>query len=262
MRFREKVVLVTGAGQGMGREIAKAFAREGALVAVSARTGASGTDTLNAILAEGGHAFLACGDVAVQHALKALVDEAAGRHGRLDVVVHCAADAAHGLVVDMPEETFDLLVRSNIHSVFWLAKYAHRYLTQASGAGRLIYISSNGANRTFVPAFAPYAASKAFLNAFARNLAVEFGAAEILVNVVEPGMTATERMLGKLGEDGAAAMAAGFPVPRVGKAEDVASAVLFLASEAASYMTGAALLVDGGSSMVPLPGLSRVLESH
>src|SRR5690606_34205410 len=106
----------------------------------------------------------------------------------------------------------------------------------------LIYISSGSANRTFMPGLIPYASSKAFMNAFARGLAVEFGPKGILVNVVEPGMIASDRMLEHLSPEQAKAIAKGFPVPRAGQPSEIASAVLYLASPEAGYITGSSLL--------------------
>ncbi|TKA89693.1 SDR family NAD(P)-dependent oxidoreductase [Halopseudomonas bauzanensis] len=260
MKFSDKVVLVTGAGRGMGRAIALAFAKEGAKVVVSARTAKYGEQTVTQIEEAGGTAFLVLGDVADRPAVKAMIDSAVEKFGGLDVVVHCAADAAHGLIAEMPDEVFSNLVNCNIQSVFWIAKDSVPHLSKAKDKGRLIYISSGSANRSFTPKLIPYASSKAFMNAFARNLAVEFGPMNVLVNVVEPGLIATDRMLGELGEELPEFFASHFPIARLGQSADIASAVLFMASNEASYITGTSLLVDGGATMVPLPNLDEALK--
>lgn len=254
-RYDGKVVLVTGAGRGIGKAIADAFADEGATVVVSARTKSHGDSVVEAIRARGGKATLVGGDITDRAAVRAMFDTALSDHGQLDVVVHCAADNGHGLVVDMADDAYDYLVKSNIHAPFWIAKDAISHLSKAQDKGRLIYISSATANRTYIPGLIPYASSKAYLNAFARGLAVEAGANNVLVNVVEPGLTASDRLMDRLNEEQTAAISANFPVPRVGRPKDIAAAVLFLASKEAAYVTGASLLVDGGVSLVPLIGV-------
>ncbi|RJF91719.1 SDR family NAD(P)-dependent oxidoreductase [Noviherbaspirillum saxi] len=259
-RYAGKVVLVTGAGRGMGKAIADAFASEGATVVISARTLSYGEAAVQQIRERGGKASLVNGDISDRAAVKAMFDDAVQAHGQLDVVVHCAADNAHGRVTEMEDEAYDYLIKSNIHSLFWIAKDAAPHLSRAEGKGRLIYISSGSANRTFIPGLIPYAATKAYMNAFARGLAVEFGPLNILVNVIEPGMIASDRMKGELNDAQASAISANFPVPRPGESEEIAAAVLFMASKEASYITGSSLLVDGGASMVPLVGLSNVMS--
>ncbi|WP_313054259.1 SDR family NAD(P)-dependent oxidoreductase [Pseudomonas lopnurensis] len=261
MKFKDKVVLITGAGRGMGRVVALAYAKEGARVVVSARTAAYGEETVRAIEALGARACLVGGDIADREAVRAMVEGAVEAFGALDIVVHCAADAPHGRILDTSDETFDHLVRSNVQSLFWLAKDAAIHLSKARDKGRLIFISSGEANRKYTPGLIPYGSSKAFMNAFARGLVVEFGALDILVNVVEPGLIGTDRLADALGDELPHKLAAHFPVPRVGRSEDIANAVLFLTSNEASYITGSNLLVDGGATMVSLP-IDDILRSH
>ena len=122
MKFRDKVVLVTGAGRGMGRVIALAYAREGAKVVVSARTARYGEETIALIEALGAEACLVGGDIADREAIRSMVQGGVEHFGGLDIVVHCAADTSHGLIAEMADDTFDHIVRSNIQSLFWLAK--------------------------------------------------------------------------------------------------------------------------------------------
>ena len=255
-RYTSKIVLVTGAGRGMGRAVAQAFAAEGAMVIVAARTREHGVSSVDDIVARGGKAVLLCGDLSKREDVSAIFQRVQTDHGRLDVVVHCAADNAHGKILEMEDAAYDYLIKSNIHALFWIAKDAAGLLSGAKDKGRLIFISSATANRTYLPGLIPYTASKAFLNTFARGLALEFASMNILVNVIEPGMIATDRLKHQINDEQAMKISANFPVPRPGYPEEIAAGVLFLASNDAQYMTGASLLIDGGVSLVPIMGLS------
>jgi len=251
-RFANKVVLVTGAGRGIGRAIAESFAAEGAQVMVSARRTALGEQVVADIRQCGGKAELTLGDVSRRAEVAAMVRDTQRAFGGLDIAVHCAADAAMGRVADMSDEVFDTQVHANIHSLFWLAKDALPLLAKAQDKGRLIYISSGAANRSFTRGLIPYMASKAYMNAFARGLANEVGRDNVLVNVIEPGLIASDRMREHLDGQRAAKIAAAFPVARVGLPAEIASAVMYLASPEAGYITGTTLLVDGGATMAPI----------
>lgn len=259
--FADKVVLVTGAGRGMGRGIAEAFSERGAKVIVSARSAERGQETVDRIRAAGGDAFPVMADNADRLAMKQMVEQGVAHYGRLDVVVHCAAHWVQGEILDMPEEDFNDLLQSNIHALFWLARDVAPHLSKAPGKGRLIFISSGSVNRQYLPGNICYSATKSYMNEFARGMAMEFGKHNILVNTVDPGFTATDRLLTMISEEVAQALTSTYPIPRPGTALDVANAVLFMASDAAAYITGTHLLVDGGSSMSPMPDLDKVLAS-
>jgi 3-oxoacyl-[acyl-carrier protein] reductase len=251
-RFADKVVLVTGAGRGIGRAVAEAFAAEGAKIVVSARKATLGEQVVTEIGKRGGDATLTIGDVSRRADIGAMIRGAERAYGGLDIVVHCAADAAMGRIAAMSDEVFDTQVHANIHSLFWLAKDALPLLAKSRGKGRLIFISSGAANRSFTPGLIPYMASKAYMNAFARGLANEVGRDNVLVNVVEPGLIASDRMREHLDESRAAKIASAFPIARVGLPAEIAAAVLYLASPEAGYITGTTLLVDGGATMAPI----------
>lgn len=251
-RFDNKVALVTGAGRGIGCAIAEAFAAEGARVVVSARTAAHGERVVAGIRERAGAATLSLADISRRDEVYAMIRHAQQIYGGLDIVVHCASDASMNRVADMSDDVFDAQVHANIHSLFWIAKATLPLLTEAKDKGRLIYISSGAANRSFMPGLIPYMASKAYMNAFARGLANEVGRDNVLVNVVEPGLIASDRMREHLDDKESAKIAAAFPVARVGLPSEIASAVMYLASSEASYITGTTLLVDGGATMAPI----------
>jgi 3-oxoacyl-[acyl-carrier protein] reductase len=257
-RFIGKVVLVTGAGRGIGKAISHAFAAEGAKVVVQARTAAHGQAVVDAILQSGGQAALQLGDVGRRADVRAMVTGAIEVFGALDILVHSAADAAIGKVSDMSDEVFASQVNANIHSLFWLSKDALPALCKATDKGRLIFISSGEGNRSHTPGLAPYGASKAYMNAFARTLAREIGPQGVLVNVVEPGLILSDRMREHLADEVTTQLTRNFPVPRAGLPSEIASAVLFLASKDAAYITGSSLLVDGGATLTPIPAI----ETH
>lgn len=257
-RFTDKVVLVTGAGRGIGKAIAQAFAAEGAKVVVQARTAAHGQAVVEAIVQQGGQAVLQAGDVGQRADVRAMVASTLDAFGALDVLVHCAADAAIGKVADMPDEVFAHQVNANIQSLFWLSKDALPALAKSADKGRLIFISSGEGNRSHTPGLVPYGASKAYMNAFARTLAREVGPQGVLVNVVEPGLILSDRMREHLADEVTTQLSRNFPVPRAGLPSEIASAVLFLASNEAAYITGSSLLVDGGATLAPI----TAIETH
>ncbi|MEC9359673.1 MAG: SDR family oxidoreductase [Pseudomonadota bacterium] len=259
-RFGGKIALIIGGGRGMGRAVAEALAAEGASVVIAARTPKHGEDTVASLRAAGHDASLVLGDISERASVKTMIDGAAALHGRLDIVVQTAADSVLGQIKDLPDDSFDYLIRSNVQSVFWVAKDAAPYLSKAQDKGRLIFISSATANRTYVSGLTAYASTKAFLNSFARGLALELAPLNILVNVIEPGLTASDRLQARMTPEQIDVMTANFPIPRACQPSEIASAVLFMASPEASYVTGASLLIDGGCSLVPLNGMSAAIK--
>lgn len=247
-RFENKVALVIGGGRGMGRTIAERFVAEGATVVITARAIKYGEQTVADIKAKGGKAFLVPCEINNRASMKNMVEEAARLAGKLDIVVLSAAANTGGLIENMSDEAIDELIHSNIHSLFWLAKDVVPHLSKAKDKGRLILISSSSANRVFMPGLLGYVSSKAFMNCFGRGLAPEFGPHNILVNIVESGMVASDRFKTELSDEAAAAITRSFPVPRVGTPDDIADSVLFLSSNEASYISGATLIVDGGAT--------------
>jgi 3-oxoacyl-[acyl-carrier protein] reductase len=256
-----KVAIVTGGGRGMGRAIARHLSQMGATIVVAARTASYGEDAVADLIAEGGSASLYAGfELSNAESCRDVIATTVDRHGRLDALVLCAADASLGSVLDMDDQTFDLLVRSNFHSAFWFTKAAVPHLSR-SGNGRIVYISSGSGNKVNTPSSVPYGASKAAVNALARGVAHAYSGLGITFNCINPGLIASDRMRSFLTEDAAMAIAAGFPVARPGTPEEIARAVGFLVSPGSSYITGVELCVDGGSSLTSISTLNETMPA-
>lgn len=250
--FAGRTVLVTGGGRGIGRGIAEAFARQGAQVMLGVRTPNFGEEAREAIRASGGVAELFQLDVKDPTACRNLVATTVATYGRLDVVVHCAADIPHGGLGEVTDQAMEAGIASSAKAAWWLLDAARPHLSR-SGAGRFIAIGSINGTRTAVRGLTAYGMAKAALSAFVRGAALDVAHDGITVNEVLPGLIASARAHEVLGEAGLATLGAQLPIPRAGTPADVAHACLFLASEASGYVTGASIVVDGGSTLSNRP---------
>lgn len=245
-RLSGKVALVTGAGRGIGRSIAEVFAREGAATVVATRTASHGQAVVDAIAAAGGTATLALTDLADRAAVERLIAETIESHGGLDIMVHNAATIPVARVGAITDEQMDAALGVNLKAAIWLAQ-ASLAPMRARGEGRLLYTSSVTAQRAY-PGCAIYSASKAALNGFIRAAALELGPDRITVNGIEPGIIRTDAIdKHKMSDEQIATIARHIPLRRFGTPEEVAEAMLFLATAEASYVTGQLLVVDGGT---------------
>ncbi len=257
-----QIALVIGGGVGMGAEVSRRLATNGATLLISEFTQAQADSAADEINNTGGRAHALQCDISQRQQVGDMIHRAGEHYGRIDILVLTAAAANSGKIAEMSDEDYHHLVQCNIGAIFWIAKDAAPYLSKAESGGRVVYISSGAANREFIPGMIPYMASKAYMNAFVRGMAVEFGPLNIRVNAVEPGMIATERMQQALPMASANALAAHFPVPRVGQPEDIANTVLFLVSPDAGYITGTTILVDGGLTAAKMPDISGQMARH
>ena len=242
--FDGKVALVTGASRGIGRACALKLGALGARVVVNYRTSAGAADDVVAqIKAGGGDAITAQGDVSQAAAAVQVVAAATSAYGRLDILVNNAGITRDGLLATMKEEDFDVIIQQNLKSVFNCSKAAVRQMI-TQRYGRIVNMTSM-AGMIGIAGQTNYSAAKAGIIGFTKAMAKEYGARNIAVNAVAPGLVPTDltASLPAAVTDGLIRLTA---FGRAGTADEIAEAVVFLASDAASYITGQILAVDGG----------------
>ncbi|MFJ5046977.1 SDR family NAD(P)-dependent oxidoreductase [Streptomyces sp. NPDC088719] len=250
-RFTDKAVLVTGAGSGIGRAVALAFAAEGASVVVAGRTAAPLDETVALIREEGGSAVAITADVTRSEDVRALVRRTVEHFGSLDVAVNNAGVFRGGAAVaDLPEEDWRTQLDINVTGVFLSLQAEIARMRDQPTGGAIVNIASNLGAHTRIPGAAGYIATKAAVAALTRAAALDHIADGIRVNAVSPGATATAMSLhpGETEAGRAARMKDESPLGRVSSTAEVAAAVLYLASPDAASVVGSDLVIDGGAS--------------
>jgi 3-oxoacyl-[acyl-carrier protein] reductase len=238
-------VLVTGGTKGIGKGIARVFATSGANVVITGRDEAAARSTAAELTALGGGTVsYVLGDVADAAACRAMVAAAVERNGGLDVLCANAGIFPDAKLADMTEADIDLVLGTNVKGTMFAVQAALDALT-ASGRGRVILTSSITGPITGFPGWSHYGASKAAQLGFMRTASIELAPRRITVNAVLPGNIATEG-LADMGPDYRASMEASIPLKKLGEVEDIGYAALFFATDEAAYVTGQALVVDGG----------------
>ncbi|MCP2323924.1 NAD(P)-dependent dehydrogenase (short-subunit alcohol dehydrogenase family) [Hamadaea flava] len=249
-QFTGKVALVTGGGAGIGQAVARAFAREGAAVVVAGRTLGSLDGTVKLIEDEGGRATAITADVTSSADLARLVAETTGRYGGLDIAVNNAGVlAAVGPVGDIDEEQWNYLVAVNLTGTLLAMKHEIAHM-RAHGGGVIVNIASNLGAHARLAGLGAYVATKAAVSALTRNAALDHIREGIRINSVSPGPMDTGMSLrpGEGPADRADRMATQSPIGRVGTLDEIAAAVLYLASPGAGFAVGTDLVFDGGAT--------------
>ena len=249
-RFENKVVIVTGAGSGVGRATATRFASEGAAVFLADVNGPAGEAVAENIRASGGNARAIRTDVGDDAEVKALVDAVTATHGGVDILVNNAAllrDKQDLNVVTNPQEQWDRAFNINFMSIIRFCRLVIPQMLERGG-GAIVNIASATALRgeAVRPA---YGSSKAAVAGITRNIAAEYARKGIRCNCIAPGLIGSETVLTNIGPL-VSRVTPDIPMGRIGRPEEVAAAIAFLCSEDASYITGQTISVDGGSQFL------------
>lgn len=255
--LKGRVALVTGGGRGIGAAIVTRFAEAGAHVIAANRTLDVAQDLAKQLTARGLSVTSAGLNDLSRAGLAALVNEVVKQHGRLDILVHNAGGCPWASLEELNEAKLDAALTVNLKAAFWLAQAAIPHM-RGAGFGRILVTSSVSAHLSIVGG-THYSAAKAGVNAFIRGAAFELARDGITVNGVEPGFIAkpgrgtlnTPEMIERISRH--------IPMGHMGDADDIAFAMLYLASHAAKYTTGQTIIVDGGSS---LPETGFAVEQH
>lgn len=245
-QFEKQVVLVTGGTSGIGRAAAIAFAREGARVVVSGRREKEGAQTVGLINDAGGEGILVRTDVTSEADVKNLVEKTLATYGRLDVAFNNAGvDGAAAPTHEQTAENIDLILNANVKGVIFSMKHQIPALIK-SGGGSIVNMASIAGSVGF-PAMGVYVASKHAVIGLTKSAALEYAKQGVRVNAVGPAAIQTDMLDRVFTDDNAKQFAASLhPVGRIGTPDEVAAAVLFLASKQASFITGQTLNIDGG----------------
>ncbi len=243
-QLHDRAALVTGAGRGIGRAIALRLAAAGARVAINYRTSRQEAEALAAeITTAGGRAEIFPADVSQPAEAQALIEAVHKAMGRLDILVNNAGVIRDGLLISLEDEDWRTVIATNLDSVFYCCRAAARIMIRQR-FGRIINMSSVAGTRPN-RGQVNYAASKGGINALTRALAAELASRNITVNAVAPGVIETE-MTQAIRDAAHDQILASIGLKRLGRVEDIAGVVAFLASDDAAYITGEILHVDGG----------------
>jgi 3-oxoacyl-[acyl-carrier protein] reductase len=242
----DKVAIITGASRGIGRSIAVALAGQGAKVVASARNAEALERLVDEIKAQGGEAVAVVGDVAQESDANNLIDHAVTAFGRVDILINNAGITRDGLLLRMKNEDWDAVLDTNLKGSFLCIRAAAKIMSKQR-SGRIINISSV-VGEMGNAGQANYCASKAGLLGLTKSVARELARRNVTVNAITPGFIVTD-MTDNMTDKAREAMIEQIPLGRLGAADDVVNAVLFLASDRSSYVTGQVLGINGGMYM-------------
>lgn len=252
MRFQGKVVLITGAGVGIGRATAIRFGKEGAKVSVNSLTPEHGLETLRLLREAGGTGIYIQGDVSIAADAKRMVEETVKAFAKIDILVNNAGIVIPGRVDNMSEEDWDRTMAVNLKGVFLVSKYTIPVMRK-NGGGVIVHNASVVALKG-VKDRGAYTASKGGVWALTKAMAADYLSDNIRVNCVCPGTTYTPSLERRIQafpdpEKARADFIARQPMGRLGKDEEIAAAILFAASDEAAFMNGATIAIDGGMTI-------------
>jgi NAD(P)-dependent dehydrogenase (short-subunit alcohol dehydrogenase family) len=252
MRFQGKVVLITGAGVGIGRAAAVRFGKEGAKVAINSLTPTNGQETLRLLQEARGQGIYIQGDVSIAVDARRIVDEAVKAFGRIDILVNNAGIVLPGRVDNISEEDWDRTIAVNLKGVYLVSKYTIPEMRKIGGG--VIVLNASVVAIKGVKDRGAYTASKGGVLALTKAMAADYLSENIRVNCVCPGTTYTpslERRIQAFADPEKARVdfIARQPMGRLGKDEEIAAAILFAASDEAAFMTGANIAIDGGMTI-------------
>ncbi len=245
-----KTAVITGSSKGIGRSIAEQMARAGARVVISSRKEEACREVAEAINKEGGSAIAVPAHVGRREELEHLVEETNRQFGPIDTIVcNAAANPYYGPLADISDDAYHKTLDTNILSVLWLCRLVYPNMLELGG-GTVIVVSSVGAMKA-VPNLGAYAISKAADLQVVRTLAAEWGDKNIRVNCILPGLVKTDFARALWDNPEAEEKASTrLPLRRLGEADDIGPAAVFLASKAGDWMTGQSLIIDGGSLLM------------
>jgi 3-oxoacyl-[acyl-carrier protein] reductase len=239
--------LITGASRGIGRAVAQRFGQDGARVAINYRQNAAAAEEVaDEVRSRGGEPLLVAGDVGESGPSASVVESVLARWGRIDVLVNNAGIVRDTLLLRMSDEDWDRVLETNLRSTFLCTRAALRPMLRQR-SGRIVNVASVSGLRGNAGQ-ANYAASKAGIIAFTKSVAREVASRGITVNAVAPGLIETD-ITAAMPEKARAALLEQIPLGRMGRVDEVAELVAYLASDKAAYITGQAVVVDGGLAM-------------
>lgn len=242
-----KVAVVTGAGRGLGRAIARALVDEGAAVTVASRTEAELESFVAAVESFGGQALAVATDVTDENAVDELVDRTLTRFGRIDILVNNSGVLSTVPLLEQKPDDWDRVIGTNLRGTYLVTRAVGAHLV-GQGSGKVINIASNFGVMG-VPNHAAYASSKAGVIEFTRCMAVEWARHNVQVNALAPGYFATELNAELRADDAATGkVIKAIPARRMGDPDELAPWVLLLAGDASNFMTGETIVIDGGQS--------------